>query len=49
MNKINITCIIVAIASTLYAYTTHNQNQQLETLVNISDVESRITQTQELD
>ena len=49
MNKINITCIIVAIASTLYAYTTHNQNQQLETLVNISDVESRITQSQVLD
>lgn len=49
MNKINITCVIVAIASTLYAYTTHNQNQQLETLVNISDVESRITQSQVLD
>ena len=49
MNKTNITCIIVAIASALYAYTTYNQNQQLETLVNISDVESRITQSQVLD
>ena len=49
MNKMNITSIIIAIASALYAYTTYNQNQQLETLASISDVESRVTQSQILD
>ena len=49
MNKINTISIIIAIASALYAYTTYNQNQQLETLASISDVESRVTQSQILD
>lgn len=49
MNKITITSVIVAIASSLYAYTTYNQNQQLEVLVSICDAESRITQSQVMD